>query len=63
MRNGYNARELRAFFWGFVKEPGDRHEHVTCWLCRQSGANTSPHANSLFAGKKQGISTKTAVFG
>jgi hypothetical protein len=33
------------------------------WLWRQSGANSSPHANSLFAGKKQGISAKIGVFG
>ena len=42
MRNGCNARELRAFFRGFAQELGNRQEHVTCWLCRQSQANRSP---------------------
>jgi len=32
MRNGSNARELRAFFRNFVQELGNRQEHVTCWL-------------------------------
>ena len=32
MRNGCNARELRAFFRGFAQELGNRQEHVTCWL-------------------------------
>jgi hypothetical protein len=41
MRNGCNARELCAFFRGFAQELGNRQEHVTCWLCRQSGANSS----------------------
>ena len=33
------------------------------WLCRQSCANSSLRPNSLFTGKKQGISTKTGVLG
>ena len=54
-RSGCSARELRAFFLGFAQEPGDRRGRVTCWLCRQSRANSSPNAISLSGGKKQGI--------
>ena len=63
MRNGCNARELRAFFRGFAQELGNRQEHVTCWLWRQSSANSSPVRIPCSPGRNREFQQKPAFSG